>query len=728
MPQPNHANSTMVAVLHELRCRLPGGLRFHAEALRLIRTLSWPCIDLGFRLWLAQLFFASGLIKVGNWQTALYLSANEYPVSWLDPVTAAYIGAAIEVIAPVFLALGLMTRYAALPLLILTLVIQFSYRAFDSQLCWAVLFGWYVVHGASTWSLDNLLRRGIADSALPLAPTIARAAHGVRLRCTPMYLNAVRVWFALTLLQRDLAGHIAGLLPLETAAHFPPTVALSAGALLLVGVGTRYVALVLMLGMSAWVMMDSTQSHSVYLLMTLWLLLVQGSGSWSVDNVINHLLRRRFPELDGKPAFTLEGLPQVVIVGAGFAGLTCAAALRRTRVAVTLIDRANYHLFQPLLYQVATAAISPSDIASPIRSLFRDAFNTRVLLGTVSGVDTREQIVIVGEQRVPYDYLVLATGATHSYFGKEAWDVFAPGLKRIEDATEIRRRLLIAFERAEMTEDPVERSALLTFLIVGGGPTGVELAGAIAELSRFGMEAEFRKFDPAQARVILVQSGPRVLPTFDEKLSMIARRSLEALGVEVRVGGKVEDIDAHGVLVNGERIHARTVLWAAGVTASPAATWLGVDADNAGRIKVGPDLSIAGLPTVFVAGDTAHSVSWNGQPAPGLAPAAKQGGAYIARVIRAQIEGLAGPAPFVYRHRGSLATIGRKAAVADFGFMKLWGAPAWWLWGIVHVGFLVGVRNRISTMVNWFWSYLTFGGGIRLITGTESRTPLSAGS
>jgi putative oxidoreductase len=450
------------------------------------------------------------------------------------------------------------------------------------------------------------------------------------------------------------------------------------------------------------------------------LLVLFGAGELSGDALIGRKLRQIFPELEGKPAFDLEGLPRVVIVGAGFGGLRCAAALRRARVAVTLIDRGNYHLFQPLLYQVATAGLSPGDIAAPIRPLFRDSFNTRVLLGTVTGVDTARQRVLVGAKEIPYDYLVLATGAAHSYFGKDQWRPYAPGLKRIEDATAIRRRLLTAFEHAEATDDPAERDALLTFLIVGGGPTGVELAGAIAELARFGMEKEFRNFDPASARVILVQSAARVLPSFADTLATVAQRSLERLGVEVLVGSRVEDIDAQGVRVNGKPIIARTVLWAAGVMASPAAAWLNSDRDPAGRLIVAPDLSVPGLPNVFAIGDTALSQGWAGRAVPGLAPAAKQGGAYAARVISARLRGEPAPGPFVYRHMGSLATIGRKSAVADFGRLRLWGAPAWWLWGLIHVGFLVGLRNRVATMVNWFWAYLTYGGGIRLITGGDA--------
>ncbi len=325
--------------------------------------------------------------------------------------------------------------------------------------------------------------------------------------------------------------------------------------------------------------------------------------------------------------------------------------------------------------------------------------------------------MLLAQQRIPYDHLVLATGAAHSYFGRDDWAPFAPGLKRVEDATEVRRRLLLAFEKAEATDDPVERQALLTFLIVGGGPTGVELAGAIAELAKWGMEKEFRRFDPAQAKVILVQSGPRVLPTFAEELSEATARSLARLGVDVRVGSRVEGIDADGATVSGRRIPARTVLWAAGVVASPAAKWLGAAADGAGRVKVGPDLTVPGLPNVYVVGDTAASDAWKGKPVPGLAPAAKQAGAHVAAAIRARVEGRADPGPFVYRHLGSLATIGRKAAVVEFGWLRLSGALAWWFWGAIHVGFLVDLRSRLSVMFDWGWAYLTYRSGTRLITG-----------
>nr|WP_273994264.1 NAD(P)/FAD-dependent oxidoreductase [Burkholderia thailandensis] len=412
-------------------------------------------------------------------------------------------------------------------------------------------------------------------------------------------------------------------------------------------------------------------------------------------------------------------LPHVVIVGAGFGGVAAARGLRGAACRVTLIDRHNYHLFQPLLYQVATAGLSPADIATPIRSLFRDQPNVRVLFGEVGGINHEKRTVSMGSSAIPYDYLVLATGARYSYFGRDEWAEFAPVLKRIEDATAIRRRLLLAFELAENSADAEERAALLTIVIVGGGPTGVELAGAIAELTGQGMAQEFRTIDPTSARILLVEAAPRILAQFPESLSATASRSLAALGVEVVPGTRVEHVEARGVTIAGQFIPARTVLWAAGVVASPAAAWLSAEADRAGRVKVGPDLSIPGHPDIFALGDTAASEGWAGKPVPGLAPAAKQGGAYVARLIRARINGATPPGAFRYRHLGSLATIGRKAAVADFGRIRLKGAVAWWLWGAVHIAFLDGVRNRTAVVLDWFWAYLTSRRGTRLITDSS---------
>ena len=691
---------------------------------RLLRALVWPTLDLILRLWLSGLFFASALVKLANWQTALYLAANEYPVDWMSPVTAAYVGVSIELLGAILLALGLMTRYAAMAMLALTLVIQLDYLALERQLFWLALFAWYALIGAGPLSLDQLLRRGLADSALPWVPRVIASSSWVRAHLGPIYLSAMRLWLGLTLLVSSVGspaqGVLAAWLPPQALSMLPRTVALIGGLLLLGGLATRYAAALLLLALTAGTMMGMAGADQAYAAALLAMLLIHGAGAISIDRLVDTVLARHFPDPLSRASFSPEGLPRIVIVGAGFGGMACAAALRHVEVSITLIDRANHHLFQPLLYQVATAALSPGDIAVPVRTQFRDAYHVRVLLATVTAIDPRERRVLVGDRAIAYDYLVIATGASHSYFGKDNWAPFAPGLKRIEDATEIRRRILSAFERAEATEDAGERDALLTFLIVGGGPTGVELAGAIAELARFGMDQDFRRFDPSRARILLVQSASRLLPSFAPALSAQARRSLERLGVQVLLGSRVEQIDAEGVGVSGTRIAARTVLWAAGVTASPAATWLNAEADASGRVKAAADLSVPGLSNVFVVGDTALCNAWRGQPIPGLAPAAKQGGAYVGHLIRRQIEGRAPPPAFAYRHRGSLATIGRKAAVADFGIVRLWGAPAWWLWGVVHVGLLLGVRNRMSILVNWFWAYLTYGGGIRLITGADA--------
>jgi NADH dehydrogenase len=416
-----------------------------------------------------------------------------------------------------------------------------------------------------------------------------------------------------------------------------------------------------------------------------------------------------------------SALPQVVIVGAGFGGLTAAQALAGAPVEVTVVDRRNYHLFQPLLYQVATAALSPADIAWPIRGILRAQRNAAVQLGRVTGVDKVRREVIVGDRRVAYDYLVLATGARHAYFSHPEWESVAPGLKKIADATQIRERILMAFERAEADGcDDTERRKLLTFVVVGGGPTGVEMAGAIAELSRRALAADFRVIDPGTTRIVLVEAGPRLLPAFPERLSEDAKTSLESLGVEVRLGSPVTLCDAEGVTLGGERIGSRNVIWAAGVMASPAAKWLEAEADRAGRVKVAPDFSLPGHPEIFVIGDTASLTDTAGRTLPGVAPAAKQAGRHAAQVIRARIENRPPPAPFRYRDYGNLATIGRKAAVADFGRLRLSGFVAWALWSLAHVYFLIGLRNRFVVALTWLWNYVTFQRGARLIAGGEA--------
>jgi NADH:ubiquinone reductase (H+-translocating) len=409
--------------------------------------------------------------------------------------------------------------------------------------------------------------------------------------------------------------------------------------------------------------------------------------------------------------------PHIVIVGAGFGGLSAAHGLANTDADVTVIDRRNYHLFQPLLYQVATAGLSPAQIAQPIRSILRKAANARVIMGRVTGVDRQRRIVRLADREVAYDTLVLATGSRHAYFGHDEWESVAPGLKKIDDATGIRRRILMAFEQAEQTNDPTARRRFLTFVVIGAGPTGVEMAGAIAELAHVALRNDFRTINPRDARIVLVEAGPRVLAAFPPSLSQSAEQSLKRLHVEVRLGQPVNECDAMGVTIGQERLEASTIVWAAGVASSSAASWLGVEPDRVGRVVVGPDLTLPGNPEIFVIGDTAHAPGRDGKPLPGLAPVAKQQGAYVARVLRARLAGRAAPAPFRYRDFGTMATIGRRSAVADFGWLKVDGTLAWLLWGLIHVTFLIGFRNRFVVLFDWMWSYATFQSGARLITG-----------
>jgi len=415
-----------------------------------------------------------------------------------------------------------------------------------------------------------------------------------------------------------------------------------------------------------------------------------------------------------------EHRARVVIVGAGFGGLETAKTLRRVPADVTVVDRQNHHCFQPLLYQVATAALSPADVAWPTRHILRDQRNATVLMEEVSGVDMRQKLLRTNFGDVSYDYLVIATGATHAYFGHDEWADYAPGLKRIEDATRIRRSILIAFEQAELISDADERRRLLTFVIVGGGATGVEMAGAIAEVARQTLAADFRRIDPRSAHIVLIEAGPRLLPAFPPEQSDYVRAALMRSGVDVKTDTRVTNCDARGADTDGGRIEAGTLIWAAGVIASPAARWLDAEADRAGRVKVGPDLSLPGHPDIFVIGDPAAVTDRSGHPVPGIAPAAKQMGHYVGKLIAARIAGRAAPSPFRYMHLGELATIGRRAAVVKFGRMQLKGFIGWLFWAAVHIYFLIGVRNRFIVAFSWLWTYLTFQRGARLITGPEA--------
>src|SRR6478752_7671864 len=412
---------------------------------------------------------------------------------------------------------------------------------------------------------------------------------------------------------------------------------------------------------------------------------------------------------------------RVVIVGAGFGGLEATFRLAGAPVQITLVDRRNHHLFQPLLYQVATASLATSEIAWPIRYLLRDRPEVTTLFATVTGVDAQGKRVLLDDgDALSYDTLVLATGVRHAYFGHDEWEPFAPGLKTLEDATTLRRRILVAFERAERETDSAKRAALLTFVIIGAGPTGVEMAGTIADLAKDTLPPDFRNFDTFKTRVVLIEAGPRVLASFPEDLSAYAQRSLEEIGVEVMLGQPVTECGADGVTFGGNRLEARTIVWAAGVRASRAAEWLNAPADRAHRLQVLPDLTVPGHPDIFAVGDTVTIAGPDGNPVPGIAPAAKQQGRYVAALIKARLDGRTLP-PFRYKHAGSLAQIGKKKAVIDFGWIKMRGNLAWWIWGLAHIYFLIGLRNRLSVALSWLWIHARDQRAARLITQGSSK-------
>ncbi len=657
--------------------------------------------DLAIRLYLAQAFVMTSIMT---------MAAGHAPT---DAMMGAGMMVASSSLAGLLLSLGFFTRLAALSLLIFSVSQQLGLQASEPNLFIIALLGWYIVHGPGALSIDRALALGIRASALPLARPAMRALDWFRHKGAPLYLFVARLWLAAALM--GLSSESIWL-PMGSFAAVPAGLAIVAAALMLLGFGLPILLSLLTLGLAGMQAMSAESHPNLYLLLFLTLMGFHTGGAFTIDSWIAEWLHAHIL-LDRPRDEVPDDWPHVVIIGAGFGGLACAAKLRPLPVRVTLIDRHNYHLFQPLLYQVATAGLSPADVATPIRGLFLEDRNISVRLGTVTGVDAASKTVAIGETLLGYDYLVVATGAAHSYFGRDDWARFAPGLKRIEDGVAARSDVLKAFEQAEATTDMTERERLLTFVIIGGGPTGVELAGAIAELARGGLSNHYRVIDPTQARIILVQAGDRVLPSFPEALSVVAKASLEKLGVEVQLNARVTEIDEDGVSIRDQRIPTATVLWAAGVIASPAADWLGVEKDRAGRVVVADDLSVANHAEIFAIGDTAASLGWAGQQVPGLAPAAKQGGAYVAGVIRSRLEGGLSPPPFRYQHMGSLATIGRKSAVADFGFIQLSGALAWWLWGVIHVAFLVGVRNRLAVILNWIWCYLSFRLSVQLITG-----------
>lgn len=691
---------------------------------------AWPLIDLVFRFWIGKQLLLGGILQSANWNVSLALATHEYPVVWLTPKLEAFLGITAQLVGGTALIFGFFTRVGALAVFIFALMTQIYYVTLDVNLLWIMLMSGYIFRGPGPFSLDHLFEHGFSRSPLPFAMSITTLISSTKKSCSNFFLIILRCWLMMTLI---IAGEhylvmgatqmqsLSSWLPLYSAqllfGHTSIVFALAFG----LGFATRLFSLIGLMIICYTQTIAGELSYSIYWMMVMAVLFVSGPGTLSVDQLILNSLKRRYPQLSGKPAFILDNLPQVIIIGAGFGGIACAKALRHVPVKVILIDKHNYHLFQPLLYQVATGNLSPGDIAVSIRSIFFNQFNTEVFLGNVNAIDKEKRVVFVDERQVNYDYLVIATGATHSYFGKDQWEPFAPGLKSLEDAIAVRSRIMETFERAEIAETEDERQRLLNFVIVGGGPTGVELAGAIIELARFGMEKDYRHFYSTDAKIILIQAAPRLLPTFGEKTSAIAQSSLEKMGVKVLTNSKVEQIDEQGVIVQGQRIFSQSVLWAAGVQASPVAKWLNAEEDHAGRIKVEDDFSVPNHEGIYVIGDAATANVWHGNPMPGLAPAAKQSGKFVAKKISALIYDKPGSNIFSYKHRGSLATIGRKTAVAELNHVKFSGAIAWWFWGFVHVLFLVGARNRFSVISNWIWSYFTFRANNLLITSVPGK-------
>src|ERR1700733_5399082 len=610
----------------------------------------------------------------------------------------------IRSVAPLLLATGLASRPVALALVLGVGQNPGDHLAGPQ----AILLIWLLIGGAGPLSLDFLLRGGLARVPVWAVRAVCRLYARSDALGDFVLPFGTRLYLALAI--AGGTGFAAWPVPVTIELVTAPWSILLLCWALLLGVATRPVA-VLLCALAPPIVLSSVAPDRFEIALLLLLLAAKGAGWLSLDGLAARWASTGLRMRD----HAAEAVPHVVVVGGGFGGIAAVRALRSTACRITLIDRRNHYLFQPLLYQVATAALSPADI--PIPSILRDQRNVAVRLGEVVGVDNAAREVRLPEERIPFDYLIVATGARHSYFGRDEWAAHAPGLKSIEDATAMRSRMLLAFEQAESEEDSAKREAWLTFVVVGGGPTGVELAGALAELARTGLDQEYRAIDPATTRVILVQSAPRLLPAFSSVLSAHAERSLRELGVEVRTHVKVTHIDQQGVEIDGSRIAARTTFWAAGVAASPAAKWFGQAGDKSGRILVDDNLGVPGCRGVFAIGDTAASNGWAGAGVPGLAPAAKQQGRYAAIMIRAAIKGHPAPGAFRYRHYGNLATIGRLAAVVELRRFRLWGAPAWWLWGIAHVLLLAGGRNRVAVVLNWLWAYLTYRRGTRLITG-----------
>ncbi|PHR60001.1 MAG: hypothetical protein COA47_08090 [Robiginitomaculum sp.] len=675
-----------------------------------------PILGLTARLWLAQIFLLAAALQ--------FAAPGEAPPSnlyacfegWLASESPAKMSLVwLSMLFAALLAGGLATRLAAGVLAGIALASFLFEVGQEQNLLWALMLGFIALFGAGPLSLDSLLRRGEPNNAT-----------GRFLKCIqPAFLLFMRMWLVAVILvgvwgPSGIGDTLALLAPRSMVfgyyEHFIH-IGLAGLAILFLAPGflVRPAA-----GIAAPILaitaLNTGGAETMYLAVLVGFMASYGPGAWALEHWFK---LDRWPSADLKNE---DEVPHIVVVGAGFGGLAAVSRLAREKCRITLIDRRNHHLFQPLLYQVASAALNPSDIALPIRALFRRQKNVQVLLGDVIATDREKREVLLANQRISYDHLIVATGSRPSYHGMEQWADLAPGLKQIEDATLIRSRLLSAFEHAEDALDTAEQKNWMTFVIIGAGPTGIEMAGAMAELAHHGLTGEFRNIDPTHARIIVLDRGKRCLSSFPQSCSKRVERMLVGLGVEVRHDAALASMDTAGVtLEDGTRIAARTILWTAGVQASNAHQWLGVKPGPGGRIPVTKRLRLADDPRVFVVGDTAAIVSPDGSMVPGLAPAAKQAGLYAARVIIAKMNDKTVPAPFSYRHQGSLATIGRSSAIADFGWIRLTGAPAWWLWGMVHVGFLTGVRNKIAVAFQWIWAYLTYDRSTRLITGPGAK-------
>lgn len=699
---------------------IPAILRVLTGLVATMAAVLQPWLDLAIRLWLAQAFLALQM-------HAMMADGNDAPLpaGLLHDITGSYAGMAFQALCPVLLAIGLLARPAAMAMLLQALLLP---PAGDTRLFWIALLLRVVVLGAGLLSMDRLLQGGARSLALPGAAAMHDAFDWLRRRLGPVYLLSLRLWLAAApvgialaaLSQAPAMRPGAGFwLPNVPAmvAELTPGVALLLAVLLAVGAGTRLAAVVLLVLVPFSQL--ATGDERLYWALLLAIVALHGAGPYSLDTGLAAWFGRRATPLDR------SGWPHVVVVGGGFGGIATVRGLRAAPCRITLIDQRNHHLFQPLLYQVATAALAPTDIASPVRDVVRGAPGQRVLMETVTGIDTVGRRVLCGPRAVPYDTLVVSTGSKPSYFGHEDWAANAVGLKTLDDALTLRGQIMTAFEAAALADTEAERDRLLTFVLIGGGPNGVEMAGSIAGLAEEMLRRNYA-MPGARARIVVVEAGHRILSGFAPNLSEYSRGALESLGVEVRTGCKVTSVKPYLVETSGGPLQAGVIVWTAGTEATPVADWLGVTAEKGGLVAVGPDLQVPGLEGVFVIGDAALVHGRGGHELPALAPVAKQEGRFVARAIRRGVQGLPAAPLFRYRDYGTLATIGRNRGIAQIGPVQLTGFLGWLTWAVAHIFFLIGYRNRVLVSMQWVFAYVLNQRSGRLITGAPSRLPPSS--